>query len=255
MEQKTYSSFSSFFFFFFFFFFSSLHRRRLHHRLILLIIVVCFCGSISPVKAYKNYTVGDSLGWFDSLEKPGVDYQEWADGKHFSLGDFLIFNTDNNHSVVQTYNFTTYKLCDDYDALGNDTIDWLAADPSAISPQPVTVAVPLVKEGMNYFFSGYYDGEQCEYGQRFKINVTHGQGLPQSLKSPAEESPAPYSPQAGDDDESAPDTIVPSNFDHPRDESDVVQDDSAASISLRVLDITRITVHCLLILVGLVWLF
>jgi hypothetical protein len=45
-----------------------------------------FLGSVG---AYKNYTVGDSLGWFDKLEKPTVDYQKWVAKKEFSLGDFL----------------------------------------------------------------------------------------------------------------------------------------------------------------------
>ncbi|OVA04660.1 Plastocyanin-like [Macleaya cordata] len=38
---------------------------------------------------YKNYTVGDSLGWYDNLQKPTVNYQKWVAGKDFSLGDFL----------------------------------------------------------------------------------------------------------------------------------------------------------------------
>ncbi|KAK6934474.1 hypothetical protein RJ641_034629 [Dillenia turbinata] len=62
------------------------------------------------------------------------------------------------------------------------------------------LAVPLVKEGMNYFFSGDYDGDQCKHGQHFKINVTYGRGLPESLKNPADKSPAPTSPDPGDDE-------------------------------------------------------
>lgn len=133
---------------------------------------------------------------------------------------YAVFNTDNNHTVVQTYNFTTYKQCDYDDAQDNDTIQWSASDPSNTETHPVTVAVPLVKEGMAYFFSSDYDGEQCKNGQHFKINVTHGQGLPKSLQNPSQEdSPSPASPVAGDDD-SAPDTIVPSNFNNPKEDSD-----------------------------------
>lgn len=40
-------------------------------------------------EAYKNYTVGDSFGWYDNTEKPDANYQKWADKKNFSLGDFL----------------------------------------------------------------------------------------------------------------------------------------------------------------------
>ncbi|KAH7541993.1 hypothetical protein FEM48_Zijuj02G0026300 [Ziziphus jujuba var. spinosa] len=195
------------------------------------VLLLCFSRS---VQAYKNYTVGDSLGWYDNQEKPNINYQKWASGKSFSLGDFLIFNTNNNHSVIQTYNFTTYKLCDYDNALDNDTTQWSQDKPSNTATHGVSVAVPLLKEGPTYFFSGDYDGEQCENGQHFMINVTHGQGLPKSLQDPSNESPGPTSPQSGDDDESAPDTIVPSNFNHPQEEEadDDKKDASGASLPM-----------------------
>ncbi|KAL8211415.1 hypothetical protein R6Q57_005852 [Mikania cordata] len=174
-------------------------------------------NTITSVAGYKNYTVGDDLGWFDKLEKPTVDYQRWASSKTFSLGDFLIFNTDNNHTVVQTYNYTIYNLCDDSNALDNDTFQYASPDPSASTVHPVFVAVPLLKTGPTYFFSSDYDGEQCENGQRFSINVTQGQGLPPSLRTPSD-APGPVSQQSGDD--TVPDTLVPANFDHPKDIND-----------------------------------
>ncbi|CAI9785787.1 unnamed protein product [Fraxinus pennsylvanica] len=160
------------------------------------------------------FNVGDSLGWYDNIEKPNVDYQKWASTKNFSLGDFLIFNTDNNHSVIQTYNFTTYKLCDYEDALDNDTIQWSSDDPSSPTPHLVSVAVPLVKLGMTYFFSR----------------------LPPSLKTSSGDSPAPISPEFGDD-ESAPATLVPSNFDNPKDTSD---DSAEPSESVPLFAISRL---------------
>ncbi|XP_057801665.1 early nodulin-like protein 18 [Salvia miltiorrhiza] len=200
------------------------------------------------VDAYKNYTVGDSLGWYDILENSKIDYHKWTAGKNFSLGDFLIFNTDNNHTVIQTYNFTTYKLCDYNNALDNDTIEWSAADPSATTPQSVSVAVPLTKVGMTYFFSSDYDGEQCLNGQRFQINVTYGQGLPPSLR-PDDGSPGPVSPESGDD-ESVPDTLVPSNFDNPKDTTDD-QDETSNSIPLSAFSkLIGIQLHGLLIVLG-----
>ncbi|KAG6532213.1 blue copper protein-like [Zingiber officinale] len=175
------------------------------------LVVVLGCDG---TLAYKNYTVGDSLGWFDNLMQPKVDYQKWAAGKNFSLGDFLFFNTDKNHSVVETYNLTTYERCDYEDAEANDTTEWSTATPE-YSSDPVTVPVPLLKVGATYFFSGNYDGEQCQHGQRFKIVVTYGQGLPESLRSPSE-APGPVSP---DDGGSMPDS-VPANFDHPKNTGD-----------------------------------
>lgn len=159
------------------------------------------------VEGYTNYTVGDKLGWFDKLMKPSVDYAKWAEGKNFSLGDYLIFNTDTNHTVTQTYNSTTYKMCDSQDAEIDDTIEWSTGDPSA-DAKPSTVAVPLVKEGINYFFSGDYDGFQCSKGdQKFEITVAHGQGLPPSLLSPP---PSGSAPAPDDEDaDSIPVTNVP----------------------------------------------
>ncbi|KAL6516369.1 hypothetical protein OROGR_019674 [Orobanche gracilis] len=122
-------------------------------------------------EGYKNYTVGDSLGWYDALENPNVDYHKWAANKIFSLGDFLIFNTDNNHSIIQTYNITTYKLCDYSDAIENDITEWSSTNPSSTIALPISVSVPLVKVGMTYFFSSDYDGEQCQNGQRLEIHI------------------------------------------------------------------------------------
>ncbi|KAI9195018.1 hypothetical protein LWI28_010896 [Acer negundo] len=210
MEQRKYYTSSGLVFF------------NLSFLLLLLLLLSCLSGS---AEAYKNYTVGESLGWFDNLEKPTVNYQKWADSKSFSLGDFLIFNTDNNHSVVQTYNFTTYKLCDYEDALDSDTKIWSAADPSNTATFAVSVAVPLLKQGPTYFFSSDYDGDQCNNGQHFKINVTHGQGLPDSLKSPSEQAPAPNSADYNNDD-SAPDIVVPSNFNNPHEDKGSDDDDN-----------------------------
>ncbi|WOK95947.1 hypothetical protein Cni_G04654 [Canna indica] len=161
--------------------------------------------SPTRVAAYHNYTVGDSLGWYDRLQVPQVNYQKWVAGKNFSLGDFLIFNTDKNHSVIQTYNVTTYKRCNYNDADTDDTIAW--------SSGKVTVAVPLLKEGMTYFFSGNYDGRQCRHGQHFKIKVAHGQGLPESLKHQPEAA-APAKPVSGGAVPSAVVPTVPSSFDN-----------------------------------------
>ncbi|VFQ95480.1 unnamed protein product [Cuscuta campestris] len=187
-------------------------------------IVVAGGMLLISADAYKNYTVGDSSGWNDA--NSSVDYRKWTSGKTFSLGDFLIFNiTDTNHSVIQTYNETTYERCDDED--DESSIQWSSTDPSSTSPHPASVAVPLTKVGVTYFLSADYDGEQCKNGQRLMVNVTYGQGLPPSLKSP-DKSPAPASPQSGDDN-AVPETLVPANFDHPRDVGDEDTDRQSSS--------------------------
>ncbi|CAI8586670.1 unnamed protein product [Vicia faba] len=212
----------------------------------------CFLGSVG---AYKNYTVGDSLGWFDKLEKPAVNYQKWVAKKQFSLGDFLIFNTDSNHTIVQTYNFTTYKQCDYDDAQDKDTLQWSSGSQSNGEVTPLTVAVPLLKEGPTYFFSSDYDGEQCKNGQHFKINVTHGLGLPKSLL-PEDDSPSPSSPVSGDDD-SAPDTTVPSNFNNPKEDKDDDKTSDEKSGSYSVLKYAQLynKFYVFLVLLGVFLLF
>jgi Plastocyanin-like domain len=126
-----------------------------------------------------------------------------------------VFHTDKNHSVVQTYNATTFKICDaDQDI---NTTEWSVSNPE-YSKDAVTVSVPLLKEGPTYFFSNFYDGEQCMNNQKFAINVTHGQGLPDSLKDPAPDAPAPASP------DDVPANDVPANFDHPIDDNSTTTD-------------------------------
>lgn len=156
--------------------------------------------STEGVEAYQNYTVGDSLGWYDNSTKPSINYSQWATAKNFSLGDFLIFNTDTNHSVIQTYNQTTYQTCD---YASDDSIEWTNAEPTA-NVTLTTVWVPLTREGSNYFFSGDYDGWQCaNASQKFQINVTYGQGLPPSLSVPPAAPPPPTT--------NTPPTLTPTN--------------------------------------------
>ncbi|CAH9072469.1 unnamed protein product [Cuscuta europaea] len=193
---------------------------------IAVVLAVFVLGQLSGfADAYKNYTVGGYLGWTDN---GSVDYQKWASNNTFSLGDFLIFRTDTNHSVIQTYNETTYEECDSED---DDTaLQWSYTDPSTATsvPPSTPLYVPLTKVGTTYFFSDDYDGEQCKNGLRMKLNVTHGQGLPPSMRSP-DKSPAPTSPQSGDD--SVPDTLVPAYFNNPHNVSDEDSESPPSSVS------------------------
>lgn len=116
--------------------------------------------------------------------------------------------------MVQTRNGTLYKSCDYNDSGPDDTVEWSAAAPE-FSKDAVTVAVPLLKEGRAYFFSGNYDGEQCENGQRFAIDVVHGQGLPPDLRPPVADAPAPSSSAGPADGAAALDFSHPKNVTTP----------------------------------------
>lgn len=61
----------------------------LGNTVLVFVIMLILGSSGGSVEAYKNYTVGDSLGWYDTLEKPAVNYKKWAAAKNFTLGDFL----------------------------------------------------------------------------------------------------------------------------------------------------------------------
>lgn len=144
--------------------------------------------------AYQNFTVGDDIGWTFPT-KNVIDYQKWATGKNFSLGDFLNFNYPQlEHDVIVTYNKSVYTTCDILDSNDNDYEVWGQPGNSSFS------AIPLVETGMNYFFCGTNDGDHCKGGMKFAINVTHGEGLPASLMIP------PPAPEDDSTPDSSPDT-------------------------------------------------
>ncbi|XP_074580267.1 early nodulin-like protein 18 [Curcuma longa] len=142
-----------------------------------------------PAPPYANHTVGGAVGWFfdSAFNSSAVNYSTWASSQNFFLGDYLIFNTDSNNTVIQTFNATTYALCDFSDDDGNDTAFYY--DGSGGPTANLTVAVPLTSEGANYFFSAADGGVECLRGMRFEITVSHGRGLPPSLNQPP---PPPY---------------------------------------------------------------
>jgi hypothetical protein len=71
--------------------------------------------------------------------------------------------------VVQATNSTTYSLCDASEDNSQDTLIYGGGTEEA-----KTVAVPLLVEGTNYFFSEADGGAQCQAGMRFEIKVQHG---------------------------------------------------------------------------------
>ncbi|GJM95718.1 hypothetical protein PR202_ga12495 [Eleusine coracana subsp. coracana] len=141
--------------------------------------------------AYRNHTVGETHGWFFDAKTntSSGNYSDWANGETFYLGDYLIFKTNDNSSVVHTTNATSYSLCDASEDDSPETFIYGGGGGGGGGPEEGrTVPVALVEEGSNYFFSEADAGVQCQQGMRFEIKVQHGQGLPPSLKNPP---PAP----------------------------------------------------------------
>ncbi|KAK6918465.1 Phytocyanin domain [Dillenia turbinata] len=174
---------------------------------VMALLITAVASATPAATSYVNHTVGGDAGWFfnSSTNTTVADYSKWAANQTFNLGDYLIFRTSSNQTVVQTYNETTYKSCSTDDALDSDTFLYdVGIDQFG---QPLSIAVPLTIEGPNYYFSDADDGVQCQQGMAFQITVDHGLGLPPSLNQPP---PPPYSepPPPPDSSLSPPSTVA-----------------------------------------------
>ncbi|XP_054782170.1 cucumber peeling cupredoxin-like [Prosopis cineraria] len=151
-------------------------------------VFVLFISAAAAATVYTNHTVGGANGWFfnATTNTSAANYSAWAASQTFNLGDYLIFNTNSNQTVIQTYNLTTYQNCT-ADESDNGTFVYNGG--ASRFGEALDIAVPLTIEGPNYYFSDAGDGVQCQQGMAFEINVKHGQGLPPSLNQPP---PPPY---------------------------------------------------------------
>ncbi|XP_010272630.1 PREDICTED: cucumber peeling cupredoxin-like [Nelumbo nucifera] len=169
-----------------------------------LLITAAAAADTTTPPPYTNHTVGGDNGWFfnPTTNTPATDYTKWAATQTFNLGDYLIFNTNSNQTIIETYNQTTYKNCNSTDALDSDT--FIYGESNRIG-ESFTVAVPLVKVGNTYYFSDAENGVQCQKGMGFAIVVGQGRGLPPSLNQPP---PPPYAePPVADSSQTPPSTV------------------------------------------------
>ncbi|GAU49285.1 hypothetical protein TSUD_74100 [Trifolium subterraneum] len=150
---------------------------------------------VSAATGNKDHFVGGTAGWFfnSTTNTSATNYSSWASTQTFNLGDYLIFNTNSNQSVILTYNRTAYLNCTANDS-DNETTVYSSGGPDGFST-PLTISVPLTIAGPNYFFSDYSDGVQCQHGLAFQIQVQRGIGLPPSLNQPP--PPPPQTPNSG----------------------------------------------------------
>ncbi|XP_027182448.1 mavicyanin-like [Coffea eugenioides] len=136
-----------------------------------LIALAVVAAIVAPTRA-KEIVVGGKDGWM-----LGMDYQAWADGIEFHVGDTLVFNyKPGAHNVIKV-NGTEFKLC----------AAPLGAAPLTSGHDVITLAAP----GRKWYICGVAD--HCHTGpMKFAITVQPGLGSP----SPA---PAltPPKPDAG----------------------------------------------------------
>ncbi|KAG6434445.1 hypothetical protein SASPL_106081 [Salvia splendens] len=173
-----------------------------------LIVAALLVIAAAAADAYTNHTVGGDAGWFfdSTTNKTSADYSAWAANATFNLGDYLIFNTNTNQTVIQTYNRTTYSSCIIDDALDSDTFQYDGGRNEFGSA--MTISVALTIEGTQYYFSDANDGEQCQQGMAFEIKVEHGLGLPPSLNQPPPPAYVPPPGPANDEGQSPPAAIA-----------------------------------------------
>ncbi|KAK7294966.1 hypothetical protein RJT34_17866 [Clitoria ternatea] len=161
-------------------------------------------STAAAATGYHNHTVGGGVGWsFNSTtDTSATNYSSWASTQTFDLGDFLIFNSNSNQTVIQTYNKTSYLSCTADDS---DNGTFVYDGGSSGFGEALTIAVPLTLVGPNYFFSDADDGVQCRRGLAFEIDVQRGLGLPPSLNHPP---PPPYIEPPGPDAAQSPPIMI-----------------------------------------------
>ncbi|KAH0980408.1 hypothetical protein GBA52_007585 [Prunus armeniaca] len=169
--------------------------------ILIAITATAAAAAAPPATQYTNHTVGGPTGWFfnATTNSSFANYSSWAASQTFNLGDYLIFNTSTNQTVIETYNETTYRGCTPDD----DAFEYGGG--STAFGEAQTIAVPLTLEGPAYYFSGAGDGAQCQQGMAFAIQVNKGLGLPPILNQPP---PPPYSEPPSASTQSPPVTVT-----------------------------------------------
>ncbi|GKE53550.1 blue copper protein-like protein, partial [Tanacetum coccineum] len=118
----------------------------------------------SPSPSGKLFMVGGDSGW--TLK---FDYQAWAAGKEFVVGDALVFKYPMGYHDVYKVNGTAFQQCTVPDIREGLTSGY--------------DVVPLSTPGRKWYICGV--GYHCKSGMKLVIDV-----LPQSSSSP---SPSPWS--------------------------------------------------------------
>ncbi|XP_015963624.1 blue copper protein 1a-like [Arachis duranensis] len=134
--------------------------------------------SIIPIISSTDFIVGDDNGW-----ATGFDYQAWAQGKEFHVGDKLVFKyTKGKHNVMRV-NSTGFQQC---------------AVPPDSSTQGFTTGndvIVLSSPGRKWYICGI--SNHCENG-KMKLAITVqpqiGLGAPTSSPNP---TPTPISDATG----------------------------------------------------------
>ncbi|XP_050232634.1 mavicyanin [Mercurialis annua] len=131
------------------------------------LLVLVFVALSAKQCLAAQHIVGGSQGWEES-----TDFNSWASGQKFKVGDQLVFKYSPLHSVVELPSESAYKNCDIGTAVntlstGNDV-------------------VKLTKPGTHYFACGTMG--HCEQGMKVKITTDSGTSASSSSDSSSSSS-------------------------------------------------------------------
>ncbi|XP_057983557.1 mavicyanin [Malania oleifera] len=146
---------------------------KLKQRSVVLMAVLVCVGLVTEEAMAAQYEVV----WDQS-----TDYNAWASGKSFKVGDQIVFKySPGLHSVVELADETAYKKCD----IGSPLTSMNAGND----------AVKLSKSGDHYFACG--TPGHCGQGMKLKITTASADSSPKSSsKSPSSTSASNSSPAA-----------------------------------------------------------
>ncbi|KAL4378558.1 hypothetical protein GQ457_02G029820 [Hibiscus cannabinus] len=121
-----------------------------------------------PISLAEDFVVGDDAGW--SL---GVDYDAWAQGKQFFVGDNLVFQyTAGAHSV--------------YKVTGDEFQNCIVPSNMSLGSFTGNDTIKMATAGNKWYICGV--SGHCEGGQKLKITVLDG-----AAPAPAPVAPGPDS--------------------------------------------------------------
>ncbi|PWA60807.1 cupredoxin [Artemisia annua] len=120
----------------------------------------------------EQHEVGGKQGWDES-----TDFDTWASGQTFKVGDTLVFKYSPMHSVAELGSEDAYKKCD----VGSATNSM--SDGNSV--------VKLTKAGTRYFACGTMG--HCGQGMKVKITTVSASSSGSSSSSPSSSNATPTS--------------------------------------------------------------
>lgn len=133
--------------------------------------------------------VGGNSGW-----NQGVNYDTWAAGQTFRVGDTLVFNYGGSHSVDEV-NEESYKACSSTSVIKSHTGG--------------TTPIPLSTAGPRYFICP--TPGHCASGMKLQVNVLVANSTPNPTPTPTPTPPATANPPPPSPSAAAPSALFTLN--------------------------------------------